>query len=152
MRPTPNNPDSPIDLSSFNLRSWTSGSPAHWEKAIVTKAGVADTTPQTGINILGLRWITSTDIIQLGTKKNLTHIIRDSHETRNSTTALKHIRPHRCISSRDRAKNLMQQQWQQSWIGTNLSTNNFIKHGSSWLKISMRPNKPLFYVATYHFL
>jgi hypothetical protein len=119
--------------AKFNLRSWASNSPTLQQKA--TKDGTIDTTPETDINVLGLRWNTSSDTIHFATKKSLPN----SHELITKREVLQHsshiFDPLGIIAPVTiRAKIFMQQLWQQS-IDWDEPLNEQLQQ--EWLKLAV---------------
>ena len=99
--------------AKFNLRSWASNSPVLQSKA--SADGIADTTPPTNINVLGLRWDTSTDTIHFATKKSLPtscELITKREILQQSSSIFDPLGMLAPVTIR--AKILMQQLWQQS--------------------------------------
>jgi transposase InsO family protein len=99
--------------AKFNLRSWASNSPTLQQKA--TNDGTIDTTPATDINVLGLRWNTSSDTIHFATKKPLpnNHELITKREVLQLSSSI--FDPLGIIAPVTvRAKIFIQQLWQQS--------------------------------------
>ena len=119
--------------AKFNLRSWASNSPTLQKKA--TKDGTVDTTPTTDINVLGLRWNTSSDTIHFATTKSLPN----NHELITKREVLQHsssiFDPLGIIAPVTiRAKIFMQQLWKQS-IDWDEPLNEQLQQ--EWLKLAV---------------
>jgi hypothetical protein len=119
--------------AKFNLRSWASNSPTLQQKA--TKDGTVDTTPTTDINVLGLRWNTSSDTIHFATTKSLPN----NHELITKREVLQHsssiFDPLWIIAPVTiGAKIFMQQLWQQS-IDWDEPLNEQLQQ--EWLKLAV---------------
>jgi len=102
-----------MNEAKFNLRSWASNSPLLQQKAI--EDGIADASPQTGVNILGLRWNTSTDTIHFPTKKSLPidcSLVTKREVLQHSSSVFDPLGILAPVTIR--AETFMQQLWQQS--------------------------------------